>query len=182
MDDPTFRLNTKLPNGAEFDMTGDKDTVKEMFALFLDAQKGVVAPVQLAAQPIIKPTVEETLGLNPPPLGDTALDRALLDRLFAQDRLGNVSLRALPRGEDRDADAMLAILYGFAVLRGDTAVTAARLMSSARQSGIQNIRLYRVIARSSQFVTESGTGKGKRYGLNNPGMRQAEAILKATLE
>lgn len=180
-DQSDYKLNMKLPNGAEFQAEGDRDTVKELFALFLEAQKGSVAPIAPITPP--KPKAEDALGLTPPPTPNAEpLDRALLDRLFSQDRLGNISLRALPRGDDRDADAMLAMLYGFSVLRGDTAVTAARLMSSARQSGIQNIRLYRVIARNSQYITESGTGKGKRYGLNNPGMKQAEAILKATLE
>jgi hypothetical protein len=114
--------------------------------------------------------------------GQDAVDRVLLDRLFALDRLGNVSLRALPRGEDRDGDTLIAILFGFARLRNETSVTADRLMKSARQSGLAaDMRMSRVLARQQHFVTRSGAKKSTRYGLNNPGMRRAEEILKSIL-
>jgi hypothetical protein len=180
-----YRLNVKLPAGGEFEAEGSEETVKELFAQFLDVIRSIPQPAissQAAANQTSQPAsadpqAEATITAR----ATSEMDRASLDRLFSMDRTGTVSLRALPRGDERDAEALLALLFGFNALRGDTDVTAVRLMRAAKQSGIQVERLDRIIGSQSQYINSAGFGKGKRYGLNNPGLVRAQEILVSIL-
>src|SRR5207237_7434187 len=105
-----------------------------------------------------------------------------LDRLFTQEDYYGVALSAKPKTDDAEADGMLAILYGFAVLRKETAVTAMRLQRAVVKSGLSTPRLGRTINKHAAYITESGRDKGKRYGLNNPGMAKARETLAGILD
>lgn len=93
----------------------------------------------------------------------------------------NISLRILPTGAKRDPDALLLIIYGYRALKGTTDVTGGRLAICARISGVQADRVDRIVAQHDQYVTKAGVKKGKRYGLNNPGVLYAEEQLAKLL-
>lgn len=181
-----YRLAVKLPAGAEFEAEGNEETVKELFQQFLEAVRMVPTPAPVPATATnkiipLQDDLELEAGDAMPSPAAMTIDRVTLDRLFAIDRTGTVSLKALPRGEDRGAEALVALLYGFNVMRGETDVTAVRLMKAARQSGIQVARLDRTISTQERFINSAGFGKGKRYGLNNPGLNRAQEILLSIL-
>jgi hypothetical protein len=172
--DSQNKFNIELPNGAKFIAEGDATLVRELFQDWKEMSRALATPTSPKPDPDPPGDKENADGARHIP-------GTLFDRVYSQDRLGNVSLKALPRGEDKESEALLLILYGFSALRNETSVTADRLSKSARQSGIQNIRLHRVIARQTQYITESGTKKGKRYGLNNPGLKKGAELLENLL-
>lgn len=87
----------------------------------------------------------------------------------------------LPKGQQKLADGLLLLLYGFRKLKQQEMVLSLDLMKAARQSGIQLPRLDRTLAKHKELVVEGGAGKGKRYGLNNLGITRAEEIMGGLL-
>ena len=173
-----YKLTIKLPGGAEFHGEGPKSSVKEDYERFLEAIRSVPAPKprnaldgQDAGSDAGNEGQGDSTGLGPP----------LMQRLFKTDRAGIVSLRAIPRTKDSDADALLALIYGFQVLRGQHDVATGHLTKGARQTGLKVGRIDRILARQSSFVNAGGLKKGRKYGLNNPGIRRAEEILREVL-
>ena len=182
----SYKLVIKLPTGGEFSGEGDKEAVREDYERFLEALKCL--PIQAPPPLPVAPPTEATPNFRTYSDGNTVLtvaeggvDRAVMERLFSVDRTGTVSLRALPRSENKHAEALMALLYGHQVLRGEHSVTSGRLMKDARQSGIQVDRIDRILNTQSSFVTAAGFKKGRRYGLNNPGAKRAEEILTEIL-
>jgi hypothetical protein len=169
-----YKLNVKFPNGAEFNCEGSEAAVRDAFDHFLRA----LAQASIIEAPSPNERLKEaiTSTVETSAINERTVDSGVINRLFATDGV-NVSLRALPPGEKRDADALILIVYGFRVLKGEVDVTSGRLAICARQSGIQADRMDRLIAQNSQFVTTAGFKKGRRYGLNNPGLKQAEELL-----
>jgi hypothetical protein len=100
----------------------------------------------------------------------------VLSRVF-QVRDGIVSLLARPKGDKMEADALLMLLYGFNALANTPAVTGVTLMEACRQSGVQLDRIDRVMGTQSGYVNAGGAKRGRRYSLNNPGMKRAEALI-----
>jgi hypothetical protein len=174
-------VTIKLPNGAEFSATGSEEHVQELFKQFM-ALMSATAATTPATPERARGHIDERHDRTSDQPTVSGVSADLMSRLFAQDRLGTISLTALPPGDERQTDIMIAILYGYAKLRNETTVTADRLMKSARQSGVSgDVRLNRIIAKGEQYVTSSGQKKGTKYGLNNPGMRRAEEILNGIL-
>jgi hypothetical protein len=150
---------------AEFEASGTEETVREQYRLFLDV---------LAANP-----PRETVNRSAPPKqenGVTEVPEATVQRAFAVDG-DRLSLRVLPSGDNRDADALLMLLWGFEKLRGETTVSATTLMRAGRESGLQIVRIDRVIVVHSQYYQVGGRLKGTRYGLNNPGRSYAAKLV-----
>lgn len=177
----TRKLSFTLPNGAAFTAEGTDDSIAKALQEF----KTLIADPTTAAKPA-PPTITPTNGNGNSgthiiqPVGDIPMER-LLERLFTQEDYYGVALSAKPKTDDPKADGVLAILYGFAVLRKETAVTAMRLQRAVVKSGLSTPRLGRTITKHAAYVTESGHGKAKRYGLNNPGMAKAKEILAGIL-
>lgn len=165
----TRKLNFSLPNGVTFNAEGPDDYVSKAFEEF----KGLLA---------LAPAMPQKAGKHADDgAGGNGGGDLPLDRLFTQDDYYGVALTAKPKTDEPDADGVLAILYGFAVLKKESNVTAMRLQRAAEKSGLDTPRLGRVVARHAAMITESGKGKGKRYGLNNPGMTRAAEILREIL-
>ncbi len=188
MDQSNHKLSIKLPNGAEFAAEGSEETIRELFTQFttivaatksdMPTKPTDVQPQEKAsAIPATQPPAADVNGGGAAP---SDIDATTMQRIFVSAG-PNISLRALPKGSDAEASALLALLYGFAKLKNESTVTAARLQIGARQSGVQIDRMYRIIGRQSQYIVESGAGKGKRYGLNNPGLKRAEEIIRGIL-
>ncbi len=165
----TRKLSFTLPNGVTFSAEGTEAHVEKLLQEFkVLLQETPAAPMKPGKSVESSGDSQETGGLP-------------LDRLFTQDDYYGVALQAKPKTENPDADGVLAILYGFSALKKESTVTAIRLQRAAEKSGLNTPRLRRTVARHAAFVTESGKGKGKRYGLNNPGMAKAAEILRGIL-
>jgi len=167
------RIKVKLGD-AEFDAEGKPEDVKAQYDAFL---------ALLAALPKTQPPAasEKPIGASALTAPPGEVERALLDRVFRQ---GDVlSLAALPTGEAREADTMLALLYGYLKLADEQTVTGTSLRRSALQSGVNIDRADRVLnGLIPEFVLAGGVRKARRYQLNNRGIARAEAIIKALLQ
>jgi hypothetical protein len=105
------------------------------------------------------------------------IPKELIERAYRID--GNaLSLRVLPQTKDRDADALLLLVYGYHALREQKEVGATQLTASARQSGVMLSRIDRTLAKMKSFVMRGGHGKGTRYQIANPGIVKAEKMLR----
>jgi hypothetical protein len=166
---PLHSIRVKI-GGDEFEASGTEQSVKEQYSLFLSARS--TAP-SLPARRV-------DLGdVPPPPPPELGIPPETVQMVFSV-RGESVSLNALPRGENADADALIMLLWGFAQLRNTTAVTAGVLMAAARTSGLQLDRIDRVLSSQQMYVLRAGAKRGTRYSLTNPG-RQYAANLIATL-
>lgn len=158
---------------AEFSAEGSEDAVKEQYGQFLELVRGrVAAPPR---QPTS--TALAAAAAQPPASVD-----ALTDRVFDRDKAGKVSLKALPTGASRDADALVLLLYGYRKLLDVHAIVGSQLLRAARQSGLQIDRVDIPLAVRAEFITTAGARRGKRYGLNNRGVAYAEDLLARVVE
>jgi len=183
-----YRLFVELPNCAKFRGNGDVADVRvdldRFYELLIEAP-APVAPVAHANGDGITLQAETTRtavdATSPSPTDE--LDQTTLDRLFSRDKNGTVSLRALPHGDKAETDALVALIYGAARLANEEQVTGSRLMKAAAQSGLHQVdRIDRALQPAiGQYVTTAGFKKGRRYGLTNPGISRAQAILTGIL-
>jgi len=99
--------------------------------------------------------------------------------LFKEDRNGVISLRTLPKTEERNADALLLLLWGYLVRKEQVEVTARDLIAGMRQSGVPNLtRIDDILEKYDMFVTSGGVRRGKWYSLTNPGIECGEGLAK----
>jgi hypothetical protein len=178
VDDRPYKLSVKFPDGTQFDAEGKEASVQADFQLFLEALRANPQTKSDAANPV-KP--DDPTPPNPnPAITPPTISPDLMSRVFLVQG-ENVSLRVLPTGGKRDPDALLLIIYGFRALKNAADVTGGRLAICARISGVQTDRVDRIIAQHDAYVTKGGVKKGKKYGLNNPGVRYAEELLTKLL-
>jgi hypothetical protein len=169
----THRIKIKLGD-AEFEAEGPSETVQSQYEQFL---KAAALMGQKAATATAKSkTIEE----EKPPAGD--IDEGVVGRIFEVRTDGNVALKVLPKGEEREGDAFLLILYGFRRLRGQEAILGTQLLRSGQLSGIGTIRPSRALASYDRYVIRGGNRKGSTYSLNNQGVTKAEEIAARIFE
>lgn len=186
----SYRMFVELPNGAKFRAQGEVSDVRGDLERFYTLLNEIPKPTTAKAENTVtadKPingngVAHDTPREQPSLLAVDGLDSTLLDRLFSKDKHGTVALRALPRGENAESDAMVALIYGSSRLANEPQVTGSRLMKAAEQSGLRVERIDRTLASQiGPYVTTAGFKKGRRYGLTNPGIRRAEEILTSIL-
>jgi hypothetical protein len=153
---------------AEFEAEGPSDLVQAQFAEFMAALKALPVP-QATPAPASAPA-------EAPPDPSAAVSQDVLSRVF-QVRENIVSLLALPKGNDTSSDALVMLLYGFERLTNAAAVTGVTLMEACRQSGVQVGRIDRAMDAQAEYVNAGGAHRGRRYSLNNPGKKRAEALI-----
>lgn len=89
-----------------------------------------------------------------------------------------------PAGENRDADAILLVLYGYRKAGNDGAglseVPVTWLKESLDVSGLRVVRIDRAIAGylRAGYVLKSGRAKGGVYRLTNTGYAKAEELAQ----
>jgi len=90
-----------------------------------------------------------------------------------------VSLRVHPTGDQREADAILLLLFGYRELLNSDEVIVPRIKESMAQSGLRVDRVDRAIAphQKAGFVLKGGTGKGGKYRLTNTGDSRARELI-----
>ena len=132
------RIKIKLGD-AEFEAEGTEELVQSQYEMFLAAmQSRSVAPTPSVAE--IKQQDQ-----TPPP----AFTDNLIARIFELRPDDVVALRALPKGQDKDADALLLLLYGYKKLKNEEHVLATHLLKASSYSGIPVYRPAHALAQYS---------------------------------
>ena len=111
---------------------------------------------------------------------ELSLDAGEVAESFSVNAANELSLRVMPRGlkqRERNADALLLLLYGMLALQGRSPVTAPALLRSARQSGLDLDRASRLLDRRRRYLFTEGRRRGKRYGLTAAGVQYCEDLL-----
>jgi hypothetical protein len=102
-------------------------------------------------------------------------------RLFDLREDGVVTLKALPPGAERRAEALLLILYGYRRPKNEEGVLATRLHRAAAQSGISIRWAAYELAPYDRFVHRIGQRMGSTYSLNDEGLARAQEITSTML-
>jgi hypothetical protein len=160
------RIKVKIGD-AEFEAEGSESSVQAQYESFLQAVRATPAAASTK-----KP------GESPP---ETAPIDEIAARLFEQRDNGLITLKALPVGEDREAEAMLLLLWGYKQLRAENNVYATRLVEASAISGLGKPRFNDIHERVSQWVLRAGNKKGTNYQLNNQGVKRAIEIANGLL-
>ena len=159
------RLKMKIGD-AEFEAEVAEDEVQPMYDQFLSM-----------------------LGEHRPPPGKAdfiessriAFDQSLLTDIFDLRQDGTIVLKVLPDGPDRNANAMLLLLYGYLLLKNEDCVLTTQLFRAAEQSGISVRRPAKECVRNGRFVVRNGQRKWSNYALNNQGLALAKEITAKML-
>lgn len=180
---PTFTLKVTI-GPSSFDGTGPKADVNAAYLAWIEAMK-----VTVAARPIPKKSEDrggdadgEKGGgeggdvdddRDDSHVGGRRVDEAIMRRVFKNEHDGPVSLLMQPKTNE---ECLLLILLGYSLLRNETNVGTVQIGAALAKTG-RTIRVDRVMSRMSNMVGASGTSKGKRYSLKNPGEEAAFKIL-----
>jgi len=102
------------------------------------------------------------------------------DIFEGDDKRKLVTLKIHPTGEDRDADALLLILFGFKKAHGLDEVPVTKLIEAIQVSGIRPGRIDRALAKPLEagLVLKAGRAKGSKYRLTNTGYSHAEELAR----
>ncbi len=87
-----------------------------------------------------------------------------------------VSLNKLPKTDQPVADALVLLILGMTVGRGETFVYPVTLMKASDKSGLKVERIDRALSARMNYVHTAGTRRGKKYSLNNPGLEYAKKV------
>lgn len=155
------RLKMKIGD-AEFEADVAEDAVQPMYNQFLS---------------MLGHRRTDTGGVVFADMPRSDLDPDLIARIFDVCQDGAIMLKVLPDGPDRDADAMLLILYGYYLLKHEECVLATHLFRAAERSGITLRRPANECARNGRFVICNGQRKGSHYALNSEGLAMAGQIV-----
>jgi hypothetical protein len=90
-----------------------------------------------------------------------------------------LSLRILPRSDDRYTDALLLVVLGYKIIKGTDEIMVTQLKPAMRQSGCMVERIDQAAAKYVRqgYLNKGGMGKGGRYSLTNSGIEKATALL-----
>lgn len=181
---PTQRLKVKIRD-SEFEADGPPDVVQDLYQQWLDAVNAAPAPEPASSAaprspPLGMPAPSVDAWLDEPGPSVTITDE-LMSRVFRREG-DSISLLALPNGNRREPDALITLLYGFQRLANMPAVTGVTLMQASRQSGVALPRIDRVLDSETDFIMAAGARRGRRYSLNNRGVRHAELLIKQLVE
>lgn len=193
-DGEIHKLKIKLGT-FEFEAEGTADALKEQFQTFRELVEKQPAPETQPQPTPIPPkppgVITETSFVNLQAGPSTAngegtvtpasVAEDVLSRVFRREG-DAVSLAALPKGDNAEADALIALIYASQRILNRPNITAVTLSISARQSGINLPRLDTVLRSKGDLVMSAGARRGRRYSLNNRGLAYAEALVRRIIE
>lgn len=165
----TKRIKMKIGD-AEFEADVPADQVQPMYDQFLAALQNR-APAKPVAPAVATPGTPDPAPPNP-----ALFDQSMLQRVFELRADGFVTLRLLPKGDNKEADAFLLILFGYRRLKNEEVVLATHLLRAAELSGLSAYRPAHALAAHERYVIRGGQKKGSTYALNNQGVTKAEEI------
>lgn len=151
------RVRLKLPNGAEFEATGDPEFIRSERSAFLSLQK--------------EPAAREK-GASSASLADW--------EAVAEAHAGALQLRAKLKNDKTHKDACLVLLAAAQKLLNLKRPTSAQLARWLRASGYPIGRVDRAIAEALQRgeMLASGSRRARRYELTGPGLLQATLLAE----
>ena len=159
------RIKIKLGD-AEFEAEGTEESVQSQYEMFLAAmQSRSVAPTPSVAE--IKQQDQ-----TPPP----AFTDNLIARIFELRPDDVVALRALPKGQDKDADALLLLLYRLQEAKERGACASHTSAQSLVVFWHSRLSTGPCPCPVQQYIIRGGQKKGTTYALNNRGIAKAEEI------
>ena len=164
----SHRIKIKLGD-SEFEAEGASETVQAQYEQFLAAldRTGTKTPSA------------KTASQQPQNTGD---GDAIFSRIFEMRPDGVVTLKLLPKGDEKEADAFLLILYGYRRLKQEETVLGTHLLRAAELSGLSSYRPAHALAPHERYVIRGGQKKGSTYALNNQGVSKAEEIANKIFE
>jgi hypothetical protein len=109
-------------------------------------------------------------------------DQTMLMRIFDLQEDGAVILKMHPKGPNKDADALLLLLYGYSRLKNEECVLVTQLRRAAKQSGISMRCPAYEFARNGRFMVRAGQRKGSNCSLNSQGLAIARQLAAKILE
>jgi hypothetical protein len=171
-----YRLKLKIGQ-YEFEAEGDPQVVHEQFQAF----KELIAmqPAQPQVVPIPPPEPYTYITMPPtlpaPSQPDAPVTGLDFDRISRRDdRVVSLTIRP-----STTADAILLILLGQKLLRGNDAVTGGEVISGLEATGGISIqrpdRVLEKLARDGDVIA-FGEGRGKKYRLTNTGLNKARQM------
>jgi hypothetical protein len=155
---------------SEIEATGTEEFLRERIQEFL---KNIPASGKKISPPKLSDDLE-TGSDEAPAMNNSGNEQ--VNRLF-EDRDGLISLRALPRGANAEAESLLLLLYGYKTIKGTNNVTGVTLMKAAKQSGVNIDRVDRTMGLNTEYVLKAGLRRGVKYSLNNRGVIKAEEVM-----
>lgn len=162
----------------EFEAEGSSEKVSEQF----NAWKELIASLPQKAQGGSTPPQNNTGKLlkNVTEVRTSEGFSAPWDIFQVDDKRKLVTLAIHPSGDDRDALAMLLIMFGHKKSYGQNEVLATRLVEAMEVSGFKPGRIDRTLAKfiDAGLVLNSGRGKGSKYRLTNTGYAQADELAR----
>jgi hypothetical protein len=164
----TNRIKIKLGN-AEFEAEGTEESVQSQYERFLQAFERMSSK-EPAVQTLQNGTQEPAQPTTGP------FDDALLSRIFDVRQDGVVALKVLPKGQEKEADSLLLILFGYWRLKNEERIGATQLIRAAQYSGIPVNSPAQALAIHDRYFIRGGQRKGTTYCLNNQGKALAEGI------
>ena len=167
---------------AEFEADVREDEVQPMYDQFLCTLERRIGPrADGGSGKVIKTQPGKSWIVEGIPGADSA-DQTLLMRIFDVRKDGGICLKVLPRGDDKDAEALLLILYGYRRLKNEDGVLATRLHRDAEHSGISIRWPAYELANYDRYVERIGHKKGSIYSLNTQGVAMAQEITTRIFE
>jgi hypothetical protein len=173
----TYKLQLRI-GPHEFCAEGPVNDVRQDF----DMWKRMIQdfPNQTTVSPVDMPQTQNT----PTWVQDGLPIRSEVERLYlADEKRGIVSLRILPRSEERNAEALLLVLLGYRVMLGAEEVAVTSLRPALKQSGCSVDRVDSIAEKNVRrgILNKGGRGKGGKYSLTNSGIERARGIATELL-
>jgi hypothetical protein len=165
-----YKLHLKV-GPHEFSAEGPAEIVKQDFELW----KGLIS--ELPAQSARSASAERDAKAAP---STDSLAAEQIEKIYLRDdKRDLLSLRILPRSDDRDADALLLIILGYKITKQVDEVVVTQLKPAMRQSGCMVDRLDQVAGKYVRqgLLNKGGVGKGGRYSLTNSGLEKALGLM-----
>jgi hypothetical protein len=167
----SYKLHLKI-GLHEFSAEGPTEQVKQDFELWKTMIDGLPTGSKGSAQSL--PGGDKDISTAEPP------DKQQLERVYLLDeRHDLLSLRILPRSDDRNGEALLLLMLGFRLAKGLDEVMVTQLKPALRQSGCLVERVDQVAGKYVRqgLLNKGGMGKGGRYSLTNLGLERATTLL-----
>jgi hypothetical protein len=179
------RLKMKFGD-AEFEADVPDRRVQPMYYQFLSVlerrRQTLLSPFGSGAEAYDKTSdIETNFPITAAESFYETLDQTSLMRIFDLRDDGSVILKMHPKGPDKDADALLLLLYGYSRLKNEKYVLVTHLRRAARQSGISMRYPAYEFARNGRFMMRAGQRKGSNYSLNSQGLAMARQIAAKIL-
>ena len=169
-----YKLNVKVAEH-EFNGEGAEESVRRDF----EAWRELIA---MLPSRIATPSKAEANKTAATPNDPT---EQLLSRAFDFDeRKGLLTVRALPRTQEREADTLLLVLLGYKLLAKQEEVMVTTLKWALEQSGCTVDRVDRIASKplNARHILKGGNAKGSRFSLTNPGVSRAKDLLQEVFD